>query len=363
METMLQPSISRKRRVLKDEDCYCPSMDISTFESWLRCPKCKGLLQNNEMYMSCENCAIDYPNIDGRPVLINEGLSYFKVSEIISSNPDVNTQNSKFESISIFTRSALIFKGAIYKIFNFSPTIYSKKRMKNIGRILTNQVSTMQQTMQNDVVYKVLILGGGTSGNIFSSVDFGAHSVVVATDVYLSKEIDVICDGAFLPFENETFDAIFAEGVFEHVINPELMAAEASRVLKKSGLIFVSTPFLLGVHMEVADYQRWTKLGLIRLLRGFKPIECQPIEGPLVALAYQISYVAMSVTSKRLRGLTKLGINFFVGWFKLLDPLIRSKPISEDACASFYYIGIKSEQILSDEEVNNFFTGFGICPK
>jgi hypothetical protein len=338
-------------------------MNLLTFESWLRCPKCKGLLQNHKLFMSCKNCLTDYPNVDGRPVLINESLSYFKVSEIISSNPNLNTQNSKSESVSIFTRSALIFKSAVYKFFNFSPTIYSKKRMQNIGRILTDQVSTRQQTMQNDVVYKVLILGGGTSGNIFSSVDFGEHSVVVASDVYLSKEIDIVCDGAFLPFENEMFDAIFAEGVFEHVINPELMAAEASRVLKQAGLIFVSTPFLLGVHMEVADYQRWTKLGLIKLLRGFKPIDCQPIEGPLVALAYQISYVAMSVTSNRLRGLTKLGINFFVGWFKLLDPLIRNKPISEDACSSLYYIGTKSEQILSDEEVNSFFTGFGICPK
>jgi ubiquinone/menaquinone biosynthesis C-methylase UbiE len=45
-----------------------------------------------------------------------------------------------------------------------------------------------------------------------------------------------------LPFQSETFDAIFSEYVFEHLADPERVLQELKRVLKPSGAILILTP-------------------------------------------------------------------------------------------------------------------------
>jgi hypothetical protein len=120
---------------------------------------------------------------------------------------------------------------------------------------------------------------------------------------------------------------------------------------------------MLGVHMPVADYQRWTRLGLIGQFRKFTVLECKQIEGVMVAIAYMISYLVMILTPEKFKAITKLLINFIVGFFKYLDPVVRKLQQSEDACASLYYAGKKSNLEILDAEVNSRFTGLGICPK
>jgi len=55
-------------------------------------------------------------------------------------------------------------------------------------------------------------------------------------------------------------------------------------VLAPGGLVLSTTPFVLGVHLPVADYTRFSRLGLIRLFRRFTPLECDVIEGAAVTL-------------------------------------------------------------------------------
>lgn len=52
----------------------------------------------------------------------------------------------------------------------------------------------------------------------------------------------VIEPGAPLPFEDEKFDLIVSDYVFEHVADPVPVAAELSRVLKPEGWIIARTP-------------------------------------------------------------------------------------------------------------------------
>ena len=54
-----------------------------------------------------------------------------------------------------------------------------------------------------------------------------------------------------LPFADETFDfAICMEGV-EHVINPSLLIAELSRVVKKGGRVIITTPNLQNMYSRL----------------------------------------------------------------------------------------------------------------
>lgn len=48
--------------------------------------------------------------------------------------------------------------------------------------------------------------------------------------------------GQFLPFKNNSFDRIFMSEVLEHIWNREQVLDECYRVLKKTGILILSTP-------------------------------------------------------------------------------------------------------------------------
>ncbi len=50
------------------------------------------------------------------------------------------------------------------------------------------------------------------------------------------------CDAA-LPFPRNSFDAVYCAEVIEHLLDPETMVRECHRVLKRSGIFFVTTPY------------------------------------------------------------------------------------------------------------------------
>jgi 2-polyprenyl-3-methyl-5-hydroxy-6-metoxy-1,4-benzoquinol methylase len=52
----------------------------------------------------------------------------------------------------------------------------------------------------------------------------------------------VVADAEALPFETGTFALVLADDVIEHVPHPELLAAEAGRVVAEGGVVSVSTP-------------------------------------------------------------------------------------------------------------------------
>ena len=49
--------------------------------------------------------------------------------------------------------------------------------------------------------------------------------------------------GERLPFKDNSFDVVICSAVLEHVLNPEVIAAEMVRVLKPAGRLIVETPF------------------------------------------------------------------------------------------------------------------------
>jgi SAM-dependent methyltransferase len=82
----------------------------------------------------------------------------------------------------------------------------------------------------------------------------------------VSGKVDVIADATALPFKNYSFDMIMCTQVMEHIKNPFLAMEEFSRVLKESGIIFITVPTVMYLHETPSDYFRYTKYGIEYLL-------------------------------------------------------------------------------------------------
>lgn len=136
---------------------------------------------------------------------------------------------------------------------------------------------------------KVLDLGCGTGLTLAMISQYFPSSIgaeigdmeIKATKEILKKvkvKIPVIkYDGVKLPFKNNSFDIVTSIEVIEHVEKPNLMLKEINRVLRKNGILHITTankwwpiephyklPFLSYLPPRLADYYvRLTKRGKI----------------------------------------------------------------------------------------------------
>ncbi|MFM8552774.1 MAG: class I SAM-dependent methyltransferase [Nitrospiraceae bacterium] len=62
-------------------------------------------------------------------------------------------------------------------------------------------------------------------------------------------QVDLNCA---LPFESGTFDAIACVEGIEHIENPHLLAREANRMLRKGGMLYVTTPNVLSIRSRLS---------------------------------------------------------------------------------------------------------------
>ncbi|VVB88183.1 Ubiquinone biosynthesis O-methyltransferase [uncultured archaeon] len=74
-------------------------------------------------------------------------------------------------------------------------------------------------------------------------IDKSIQTLKHSTEKYDSKNIDYVAsDVTCTPFENKTFDTIYAFEVIEHIKNDDDFLSEMKRLLKEDGFIFISTP-------------------------------------------------------------------------------------------------------------------------
>lgn len=87
---------------------------------------------------------------------------------------------------------------------------------------------------------------------------------------HLNSKIDVFYDGKKLPFNDNSFDSIFASEVLEHVYNIDEILNELNRVLKKNGKMLITIPFIWEEHEEPYDFNRFTIFFLKNKLNDYK---------------------------------------------------------------------------------------------
>jgi SAM-dependent methyltransferase len=81
--------------------------------------------------------------------------------------------------------------------------------------------------------------------------------------------VDRVEDAQKLSFADDTFAAVVMLETLEHLPHPERALSEASRVLRKEGLLLLSVPFDYRLHGFPHDYRRLTSSGLYSMLEEF----------------------------------------------------------------------------------------------
>jgi len=122
-------------------------------------------------------------------------------------------------------------------------------------------------------------------------------SKYTGVDVQLSghpneaKRADIFFDGGRLPVESESFDAVLASEVFEHVFDLPEALTEIRRVLRPKGMLLVTCPFVWPLHEEPYDFARYTPYALRAQLEaaGFEVLVQEKRGSDLEAIAQMAS--------------------------------------------------------------------------
>ena len=93
-----------------------------------------------------------------------------------------------------------------------------------------------------------------------------------------SAEADILGDAEDLQVEDASIDSLVCLEVMEHTPNPEVLLAEAYRVLKPGGKMLLTIPFVFEIH-DTQDYYRFTRQGLELKLKDWKNVRITPNGG------------------------------------------------------------------------------------
>lgn len=77
----------------------------------------------------------------------------------------------------------------------------------------------------------------------------------------LHKRADIFYDGQTIPLETGSIDSILSTQSLEHVPNPDHIASEWARVLRPSGLLLLTVPFMWPEHERPYDFNETEPMG------------------------------------------------------------------------------------------------------
>jgi SAM-dependent methyltransferase len=302
------------------------------------CPSCRGELTDGGAEWQCKagRCGARFPAVDGVPILINEAKSLFTIADFLDHKP------------MYFRPVGGVRRWISARLPKESQNLAAKNVMTDMRERLRARGGRS----------KVLVIGGSKIGAGVRVLVDDPELEVIETDVSWGPRTQMICDGHDLPFRDGSIDAVVIQAVLAYVVDPERCVAEIHRVLKDDGLVFADTPFMQQVVGREYDFWRFTRLGHRRLFRRFRECASGMTSGPGAALAWSgkfflTSFARGKATRAALSGLGRVA--FF--WLKYFDHLLVRRDAAFDAAGSFYFLGEKSDETLSDRDLIRSYRG------
>ncbi len=200
---------------------------------------------------------------------------------------------------------------------------------------------------------RLLVVGGATVGNGVGAIYSDPRVQVIAFDLVDSPMTQFVADAHQIPLPSGSVDAVLAQAVLEHVLDPAAVVAEVHRVLGKGGLVYAETPFLQQVHAGAYDFVRWTASGHRYLFRRFEEIAAGAVAGPGTQLLWSADHMVRGVTRSRFAGRLTRGLLFWLRW---ADRLVPANYTADDA-SSCYFLGRKRDRAMSPGEIVAYYRG------
>ena len=311
----------------------------------LRCPVTHVSLEYRNGFFNpvAGNKKINYPVINGVPILVNESNSLFTIEQYetnklttIDSNKIIGDSKSKVKKI----------------VSSLIPSLTTDFSSSDNFTLLEKKIK------ENNDTPIILIIGGATLGSGMSDFMKSCNVIIIESDVAFGPNTNFIFDAHDIPFKNEIFDAVIIQAVLEHVLDPVRCVSEIHRVLKGEGIVYSETPFMQQVHMGEYDFTRFTYLGHMNLFRNFSEIKSGMSSGPGSALSWSIYYFLISFTKQvMLRKIIYFLVLLIAIPLKGFDYFLKENECAYDAAGGFYFLGSKLSKKLTHKQILGNFRG------
>ncbi len=192
----------------------------------------------------------------------------------------------------------------------------------------------------NECTPGMRVLNLGSGAGLFDG-RIRPHLSTINLDLCVRGPVHVLGDAHWLPFADESIDAVFSNAVLEHVQRPWRVADEIYRILRPGGRVFINVPFLNVIH-DAHDYFRFTDKGLEVLFSRFRKIRSGVSGGPSSFVGpFLVEYTACFVPGWYLRAAVRRLLTFVMWPLKYIDLLIRRSPNLRMVADGFYFVGAK----------------------
>ena len=148
--------------------------------------------------------------------------------------------------------------------WRLNPSIFNSRRYslihlrKHIEFIIQNYVSNKS---------KENLLDYGCGDSPYKKLFLPVVEKYIGADIEENSKADLKLDKqGKIPTNDSQFGFVLSTQVLEHVDNPEIYLTEARRILKKDGLLLLTTHGYWFYHPTPNDYWRWTSAGLKKII-------------------------------------------------------------------------------------------------
>lgn len=200
-----------------------------------------------------------------------------------------------------------------------------RRRRQKFASIVTNELIVLELERFLQTYYggrdggAVLDVGAGSKPYAPLYEPYFAHSTAVdlVTSPHDTGDLDAFASADDLPHEDASFDCVVCTEVLEHCRDPRAVVRELRRVLRPGGRVFLTTPFLVGLHEMPNDYYRYTPSALrdLAATSGFDVLSLRP-RGEYGAVALTILQLPVA------KAIERLGRRLGVPLYRPSNPLV-----------------------------------------